>query len=109
MEDYEKRNKFRSVIESFMDENDMDKNDSQNWAILMGAFASKVIIPNWFNKYHFIGFAGLNEEDISEDQWEEIVEMFNNRMPNWMSEEMSEWVSDTRDEWEKILKTTSEE
>jgi hypothetical protein len=69
----------------------------------MREFASKVIIPNWFNKYYFIDFAGLDEEDIFEDQWEVIVEMFNKQMPEWMSGEMSEWVSDTRDEWEEIL------
>ena len=97
-------NGFRKVVWDYIESYGRDPDDSQEWSLLVGAMNDKVLIPNWFHKYHFTQFAGMDEDQINEDQWEAIIDHFNGFLPDWMSREMVETILDNSEEIEEILK-----
>ena len=104
MKDYEFVGNFYSVVRDYIESNGRDPEDSQEWSLLVGTMNNKVLIPNWFSKYHFASFAGMNTENISNDQWEAIIELCNGFIFDWMSGEIEEIISINREEIEEILK-----
>lgn len=102
--DYKFAGDFSSVVRDYIESNGRNPEDSREWTLLVGALNKKVLIPNWFSKYHFAHFADIDGDDISEDQWEAIIDLFNGFIFDWMSWEMADIIIDNREEIELILK-----
>ena len=104
MDDVDFLNGFRKVVWDYIENNGRDPEDSQEWSLLIGAMNDKVLVPNWFDKYHIAHLADMDVDEINEDQLEAIIDYFSGFLPDWMSREMEEIILDNREEIEEILR-----
>jgi len=102
MVEWSDRDKFAKVLDKFLDDNNIEKN-SETYSSLLGTFAKKVIIQNWFNREHFEHFMNLEEGSITEDEFLLIVRYMYDNLADFYSDVFRDAIREERHVFEEVI------